>query len=274
MAIMKNKQQSSGDKPVEPGNTYFDVQAYWGMTKHMGGLKATETLVELCHIDQTKYVLVVGCGVGVTPCYLARKYAYRITGIDISEDMVARSRERAKRKGVGEIAKFRVADAQALPFEDNTFDAVICESVNAFIEDKAKALSEYVRVTKSGGYVGFNEVTWLETPPEGLVRYLYRIMGAEFLTGNNGWKKLLDSSGLIETEALIHKTNAVNQWISEVKQIEFADFLRSWIRFLYLLFASKACRRFAREALSFPRSIFSLFRYFGYGIYVGRKPDR
>ncbi len=42
-------------------------------TKHLGELKATERLVELCHIDQEKYVLVVGCGVGVIPCYFAQR---------------------------------------------------------------------------------------------------------------------------------------------------------------------------------------------------------
>jgi ubiquinone/menaquinone biosynthesis C-methylase UbiE len=171
------------------------------------------------------------------------------------------------------MTEFQVADAQNLPFDDNTFDAVICESVNAFVENKAKALGEYGRVTKPGGYVGFNEVTWLEKPPPDLVRYLYRIMGAEFLTGNGGWKKLLDGSGLVETTALVYKTNLVSQWVNEVRQIEFRDFLRAWGKFLYLFFTSKASRRFTREALSFPRSIFHLFRYFGYGIYVGRKPD-
>ena len=243
------------------------------MTKHMGGLKATETLVRLCHIDQGEYILVVGCGVGTTACYLARRYACRVVGVDLSQVMVARSRERAKRQGVSRMTEFQVADAQNLPFDDNTFDAVICESVNAFVENKAKALGEYGRVTKPGGYVGFNEVTWLEKPPPDLVRYLYRIMGAEFLTGNGGWKKLLDGSGLVETTALVYKTNLVSQWVNEVRQIEFRDFLRAWGKFLYLFFTSKASRRFTREALSFPRSIFHLFRYFGYGIYVGRKPD-
>lgn len=121
------------------------------MTKHLGGLKATEQLVELCHIDQDKYVLVVGCGVGVTPCYLAQKYGCQVVGVDLSERMVERSRKRARREGVEERTEFEVADAQNLSFKDATFDTVICESLNAFIENKPKALSEYVRVIKPGG---------------------------------------------------------------------------------------------------------------------------
>jgi ubiquinone/menaquinone biosynthesis C-methylase UbiE len=267
---MESKKQSSPESISELADSYFEVQAYWGMTKHMGGLRATEQLVELCHINQERYVLVVGCGVGVTPCYLAKRYGCKVAGVDLSEKMVERSKERTKREGVEKKVEFRVADAQNLPFEDAAFDAVICESVNAFIENKPRALSEYVRIIKPGGYVGINEVTWLRTPPQRLVTYLYRIMGAEFLNGNS-WKELLEGSGLRETKALVYKTNALSQWANEVRQFEFSDFIRAWCTYFYMLIKSPACRRFTKEALSFPKSIFSLFKYFGYGLYVGRK---
>jgi arsenite methyltransferase len=268
---MEAKKPSSPEETSELEHPYFELQASWGITKHMGGLNATRELTELCHINKDKYVLVVGCGTGITPCYIAKRYSCRVVGIDISERMIDRSNERAKREGVEDRVEFRIADAQNLPFEDTLFDAVICESVNAFVEDKPRAVSEYVRVTKPGGYVGFNEVTWLETPPPELAEYMYHIMGAKFLTSNNGWKELLEDSGLTEMTARIYKTNALSQWTSEVRQIEFWEFLRAWSKFLVLLVKSSACRKFAKEALSMPKSIFSLFKYFGYGIYVGRK---
>lgn len=40
--------------------TYFGAQASWGVTKHMGGLKATARLAELCHINQDTRVLMRG----------------------------------------------------------------------------------------------------------------------------------------------------------------------------------------------------------------------
>ena len=268
---MGNKKQSSLKEISELENPYFELQASWGMTKHIGGLKATRELVELCHINKGKYVLVVGCGVGVTPCYLAKSYGCRVVGVDLSERMVVRSKERAKREGIEDGVEFRVADAQNLPFEDALFDAVICESVNAFIEDKQRAASEYVRVITPGGYVGLNECTWIKAPPPELAKYLSRILGAEFPACNNGWKELLEGSGLRETLARIYKTNALSQWLNEVRQLEFLDFLRAWYRFLFLLIKSPACRRFAKETLTMPRSISRIFKYFGYGIYVGRK---
>jgi arsenite methyltransferase len=150
---------------MEHQPTFFDFAAEVGLTKHIGGVQATEALIELCHVDQGKYVLDVGSGVGVTPCFIAKRYGCRVVGVDIAERMVARSRERADRERVADRVEFRVADAQDLPFENDLFDAVITESVTAFPEDKQKAVTEYVRVTKPGGYVGLNESVWLKVPP-------------------------------------------------------------------------------------------------------------
>ena len=84
----------------------------------MGGLKATRELIELCHIDKDTYILDVGCGAGATPCYLAKRHGCRVVGVDISEGMIDRSNERARREGVEDRVEFRVADAQNIPFED------------------------------------------------------------------------------------------------------------------------------------------------------------
>lgn len=84
---------------MENKKTIFDFQAEVGLTKQIGGLQATEELIELCHIDQGKYVLDVGCGVGVTPRYLAKRHGCRVVGVDISKRMIKRSKERAKREG-------------------------------------------------------------------------------------------------------------------------------------------------------------------------------
>jgi len=51
------------------------LQADIGITKYAGGLKTTRELIELCHINKDTYVLDVGCGVGLTPCYLAKSMA-------------------------------------------------------------------------------------------------------------------------------------------------------------------------------------------------------
>lgn len=269
---MRNQRQIESKGTFQPESYYyFALQSSWGLTKHMGGLKATKELTELCHVGKSSYVLEVGCGVGITACYIAKEYSCKLVAVDISEEMIRRAKERAKRKGVKGKIEFIVADAQELPFKDNTFDTVICESVNAFIGDKQKAVNEYKRVVKPGGYVGFNEVTWIENPPPELVKYLSRALGgAEFLTSED-WKSLLEEAGFSNIIVRTYKTTAWRQWASEVKEIDVRDFLKAWGRFLLLLFKSREVRKYIKEISKPPKSVFKLFKYFGYGIYVGRK---
>ncbi len=266
---MKNKKQLL---PEETSQLYFEIQANLGITKHMGGLKASQELIELCHIGEGKYVLDVGCGIGKTPCYIAKRHSCKVVGVDISQRMVDRSRERAKREGVENKVKFMVADAQNLSFEDDVFDMVIGESINAFVKDKQRAISEYVRVAKPGGYIGLNECTWIRTPPPmELVDSLYRTMGeAEFLT-SDGWKELLEGSGLTDIEVRTYKVRALEQWINEIRWFDIRDFLEAWYRFLFQCITSSAYRKFAKEVLAASNSLFKFFKYMGYGIYIGRK---
>lgn len=250
---------------------YFDLQADIGITKHMGGRKATRELVELCRIREGQYVLEVGCGLGRTAVYIAREYGCRVVGVDISERMVARSNERAKRRGMEARVEFRVADAQQLPFDDAPFDAVIDESVTAFVEDKQRAIDEYVRVAKPGGYVGLNEATWVRAPSPELVRYVSFIMaGADFLAPN-GWKELLEGSGLRDITVRSHEFDARSQYIEEIRQLDIREYISAWRRLLTQGIANPAYRRFVKEVLSAPRNLFRFMKCIGYGIYVGRR---
>jgi ubiquinone/menaquinone biosynthesis C-methylase UbiE len=120
--------------------TYLDVQAEVGITKHLGGFPATDELLTLCHVAEAKEVLYVGAGIGVGPAYIARKFGCHVVAIDISEKMLAWTSQRAREEGVADKVETRLANILDLPFDDNRFDAVLVESVAAFVEDKAKAV--------------------------------------------------------------------------------------------------------------------------------------
>jgi ubiquinone/menaquinone biosynthesis C-methylase UbiE len=135
---------------------------------HPGGLDATRALLEMCSFDAASRVLDVGCGSGSTACLIAEDYGSSVYGIDLSEVMVAKAKERAKRQGLSEKTEFRVADVLDLPYDDQWFDGVILESVlTPLLGDKKQALREIVRVVRPGGRIGANESTVdPETPPE------------------------------------------------------------------------------------------------------------
>lgn len=176
-------------QPATPG--FFDFSAEVGLTKHIGGVAATRELIELCHIDASKYVLDVGCGAGQTPLFLAQTTGCPVMGVDILPAMVARAQDTARRAGVLQTGvpqtraggvEFRVADAQALPFDDAVFDAVLTESVTSFTTDRQKAVREYARVVRPGGYVGLNESVWLKTPvPQEIVAWASQDLGSQDL---------------------------------------------------------------------------------------------
>jgi ubiquinone/menaquinone biosynthesis C-methylase UbiE len=74
-----------------------------------------------------------------------------VTGTDISEDMVAIAAENARAKGLNNF-NTKVCSADDLPFDDETFDAVICRNGVMFFPDIAATVTEILRVLKPGGY--------------------------------------------------------------------------------------------------------------------------
>ena len=259
---------------MEKEQGFFDFAAEVGLTKQLGGIEATKELAKLCHIGPGSYVLDVGCGAGVTPCLLAKSYNCRVVGVDIREAMVARSRERAQREGVADGVEFRVADAQDLPFEDGLFDAVTSESVTAFPEDKQRAVNEYVRVIKPGGYVGLNESTWRKTPPPPeVVAWSQQDLGGnvEPLAAAE-WVALLEAAGLTE---IVHRTYDVSVQREArriLRRYGLMGMLRIYWRTLGLYRRNPAYRGFVKQIRQGGLVPKNITEYFGYGIYVGRKP--
>ncbi len=92
----------------------------------------------------------VGCGNGAfTDVLIARCAPAAVTGIDPSDGQLAYARTRPGTR----MAQFRIADAQSLPFADDSFDAASMALVITFLPDPVKAASEMARVVKPGGIV-------------------------------------------------------------------------------------------------------------------------
>ncbi len=95
-------------------------------------------------------VLEVGVGTGLSlPHYPP---GCRVTGIDISEPMIERARERADFLGLGRV-DLRLMDARALRFGDATFDHVIAPYVISVVPEPRKVMSEIARVCRPGGTI-------------------------------------------------------------------------------------------------------------------------
>jgi SAM-dependent methyltransferase len=253
----------------QPGIKYLDMQAYVGITKHNGGFAATNELLSLCHIEEAREVLNVGCGIGVGSAYIAKKNNCHVVGVDISEKMIEWSRQRAREERVEDKVEFRVANVLELPFEADRFDVVSCESVLAFVEDKPRAIRECVRVTKPGGYVGLNETFWIaEVSPELVARAQVSLgLGADILSAAT-WQVLWEESGLRDRVVRIYKIDPRREVKDRIQWVGWRWAVRAWGRLLRLYITNPAVRQSIKEMFDAPLEV---MQQMGYGLFVGRK---
>jgi arsenite methyltransferase len=244
---------------------YLDFQAEVGITKHTGGLTATRDLLGLCHVDEAREVLEVGCGIGVGTANLARDHGCRVVGIDRSAQMIEWAGRRAREHGVEDRVELHVADATALPFDDGRFDIAYTESVLAFLDDPALAIREMVRVTRPGGWVGINESIWTGpvTPEmEALARDLQAgIRAAE------EWRSLCESAGLRDLEIRLRRVDPAAEVRNRIRWVGLPWAVRAWGRTVRLVVTDPASRVAIR---SFYGRGVDTFTSLGYGLFAGR----
>jgi SAM-dependent methyltransferase len=247
--------------------SYLDVQAAIGITKHNGGYPATERLLEMCHARRAREVLYVGSGIGVGPVYLARHYAHRVTALDIDPAMLEWTERRARRDGVSGAVTAVRGDVLDLDLPDGRFDLVLVESVLAFVEDKRRAISECVRVTRQGGWVGMNETVWNgERPPPELAAQ-GDVLGTWLPTGAQ-WREHWEDSGLADRVLEVHPIALREETLSRIEWIGWRWLLPAWGRALRLVARDPAVRRAIRTQVSYPPALATLM---GYALSAGRR---
>jgi SAM-dependent methyltransferase len=143
------------------------VRLLLGESFHPGGLKLTSRLGQLLRLGRHSRVLDVACGNGASAIHIAETFGCEVTGLDYSEENVKKAAELAMRRGIGRHAHFERGDSERMPFDDLSFDAIICECAFCTFPDKTAAAREFFRVARPGGHVGLSDITRAVTlPPE------------------------------------------------------------------------------------------------------------
>jgi ubiquinone/menaquinone biosynthesis C-methylase UbiE len=130
------------------------ADAYATSSIHARG-ESLALLVELVAPGSDWQALDVGTGAGHTALAFAPHVA-RVIATDLTEEMLAKTAELAAERGLINV-ETEAADAESLPFDDDSFDLVTCRLAFHHFPNSRRAISEFARVLKPGGVLGFTD---------------------------------------------------------------------------------------------------------------------
>ncbi len=208
--------------------------------------ESLEILLELVKPQSSWQTLDVGTGAGHTALTFA-PYVAHITATDLTESMLTQVAKLAADRGVTNI-KIQLADAEALPFEDDSFDLLTCRLAFHHFPNPQQALDEFFRVLKPGGSLGLADN--ITVPAK---------QGADYY---NAYEKLRDPShnwvySLVRLHMMIDKTGfevlaarelskvlefqkwADRQHVSEADKAKLLEMMRDIPKSLKPLFAPR-----------------------------------
>ncbi len=129
-----------------------------GESYHPGGLELTRRLARTLDLRAGQKVLDIASGPGATAFLLASEFGATVEGVDLGDIAVAKANATAAERGISERVHFTVGDAERLPIDDASVDAVVCECALCTFPDKPTAVAEMARVLRPGGRIGITDV--------------------------------------------------------------------------------------------------------------------
>lgn len=174
-------------------------------------------------------LLDVGCGTGH---HLAdyRQRGFEVAGVDGSAEMLEHARQ------LNPETELHLADVDALPFADRTFDRVLCVEVLRYLPDASRCIQEMARVLKPGGICLFTAMPllnlngyWLVNRLAGLVRLGSLVRLRQFFTTSWQIRRQCLKAGFLSPAVHGVYTGPIN-WVERLTPRILPQFLRGWER--------------------------------------------
>ncbi|HEY8694506.1 MAG TPA: methyltransferase domain-containing protein [Chloroflexota bacterium] len=197
------------------------VRTLLGDSFHPGGAGLTKELGTALGLSGGDRVLDVASGKGTSAFVLADAFGCRVTGVDYGD----RNVEEANARGHA-LCQFRQGDAEQLPFEAATFDAVISECAFCTFQSKRTAAAEMFRVLKPGGRLGLTDMTlFAERIPEALDNLLSIVACIGDARPAAEYRRILGEAGFegfVEADQSKHLLEMVNDIKKKINLARFA----------------------------------------------------
>lgn len=208
-------------------------------------------------LESTSNVLEIACGSGGPVLFMARTTGCRILGIDNNENAVSTANKIAQEQGLDSQVRFELANAnQPLPFEDETFDSIVCIDAINHLPNRSQVFAEWHRVLKPDGRILFTDpivVTGLLSSEEIAIRssigyFLFAPVGEDERLIKEAGFELLRCEDVTENEARVSK-----QWLEararrrdDLIKIEGEKTFEGLQQFLAVVYRLSSERRLSR----------------------------
>ena len=140
-----------------------------------GSDESTLKALSYCNtLPEEPAILDVGCGRGMQTLALAKALDCRIKAVDVVDEYLNILRERAEESNFSDRIEILKCDMNDLQFRPESFDIIWAEG-SAYIMGVEKALANWKRFLKPGGYISFSELVWLKPdPPDQVTRFFQK----------------------------------------------------------------------------------------------------
>jgi SAM-dependent methyltransferase len=168
-----------------------------GQQIHIGGFKASADLAERAQIGTGQHGVDLCCCNGAGMRFLVRfRDVATMTGVDATEAVIERGRERCRAEGLSEQIRFVHRDVCETGLPDGAADFVWGEDAWCYVLDKSRLISEAVRIVKLGGTIAFTD--WISGRVQMTAEEMSRFL--EFMSFPNvqnleGYRGLLEGAG-------------------------------------------------------------------------------
>jgi arsenite methyltransferase len=212
------------------------VRDLFGDIFHPGGLALTRHLGEALNLTQGDDVLDMACGRGSSAVHLAERFGCHVTGLDYEAKNIVAAHALAEERGVSILTTFRQGDAEGpgLPFDEETFDALISERSLCTFPDRATAAAEMARVLRSpepsarasdrgpaaekpGGRLGLTDITASGPLPQDVQTLLSWIASIAGVDTPEGYVETLQKAGFTDF-TVQDRRNALLDLVTDVRR--------------------------------------------------------